>query len=102
MQESAKAAGIEINVIREPDDGYWSNVWLKKPWSMCYWGGRPTVDTMLSISLAADAPGTTRISRTRASTNFWFRPAASLMKQSVRPCMPNASRLCMTTAARLC
>jgi peptide/nickel transport system substrate-binding protein len=56
MQESAKAAGIEINVIREPDDGYWSNVWLKKPWSMCYWGGRPTVDTMLSISLAADAP----------------------------------------------
>jgi peptide/nickel transport system substrate-binding protein len=43
-------------VIREPDDGYWSNVWLKKPWSMCYWGGRPTVDTMLSISLAADAP----------------------------------------------
>ena len=30
MAEHAKAAGIEINVIREPNDGYWDNVWLKK------------------------------------------------------------------------
>ncbi len=55
MQSHAKAAGIDINVIREPDDGYWSNVWLKKPWSMCYWGGRPTIDMMLGISLAENA-----------------------------------------------
>ena len=55
MAEHAKAAGIEINVIREPNDGYWDNVWLKKPWSHCYWGGRPTVDAMLSVSLAAEA-----------------------------------------------
>ena len=55
MQESAKAAGIEINVIREPNDSYWDNVWLKKPWAMCYWGGRPVADMFLSISLAADA-----------------------------------------------
>ena len=55
MQESAKAAGIEINVVREPNDSYWDNVWLKKPWSMCYWGGRPVADMFLSISLAADA-----------------------------------------------
>jgi peptide/nickel transport system substrate-binding protein len=51
----AKAAGIEINVVREPNDSYWDNVWLKKPWSLCYWGGRPTADAFLSISLAADA-----------------------------------------------
>ena len=55
MQESAKAAGIEINVVREPNDSYWDNVWLKKPWSMCYWGGRPVADMFMSISLAADA-----------------------------------------------
>lgn len=55
MAEQAKAAGIEINVIREPNDGYWDNVWLKKPWSHCYWGGRPTADAMLTVSLAADA-----------------------------------------------
>jgi peptide/nickel transport system substrate-binding protein len=55
MAEHAKAAGIEINVIREPGDSYWDNVWLKKPWCMCYWGGRPVADMFLSISLAADA-----------------------------------------------
>jgi peptide/nickel transport system substrate-binding protein len=55
MAEHAKAAGIEINVIREPNDGYWDNVWLKKPWVHCYWGGRPTADMFLTISLAADA-----------------------------------------------
>jgi peptide/nickel transport system substrate-binding protein len=56
MAEHAKAAGIEINVIREPDDGYWNNVWLKKSWCHCYWGGRPTADAMFSVAMAADAP----------------------------------------------
>jgi peptide/nickel transport system substrate-binding protein len=56
MAEHAKAAGIEINVVREPNDAYWDNVWLKKPWSMCYWGGRPVADMFLSISLSDSAP----------------------------------------------
>ena len=55
MAASAKAAGIEINVIREPNDSYWSNVWLKKPWCMSYWSGRPTADLMFTTGYAADA-----------------------------------------------
>ncbi len=46
--ESARPAGINIEVVREPDDGYWSNVWLVKPWVGSYWGGRPTEDWMFS------------------------------------------------------
>ena len=53
--EQAKAAGIEIEVIREPNDGYWSNVWLKKPWCACYWSGRPTEDWMFTTAYAAEA-----------------------------------------------
>lgn len=45
---SAKEVGIDIEVVREPKDGYWSNVWNKKPWCACYWGGRPTEDWMFS------------------------------------------------------
>ncbi|MCB1970286.1 MAG: ABC transporter substrate-binding protein [Geminicoccaceae bacterium] len=48
ISQSAQAAGIEIKVQREPDDGYWSNVWLVKPWCASYWGGRPTEDWMFS------------------------------------------------------
>ncbi|MEM7295666.1 MAG: ABC transporter substrate-binding protein [Pseudomonadota bacterium] len=55
-QASAKAAGININVVQEPDDGYWSNVWLKKPWCACYWSGRATEDWMFSTAYEAGVP----------------------------------------------
>ncbi|MEM9096570.1 MAG: ABC transporter substrate-binding protein [Pseudomonadota bacterium] len=48
--EQAKAAGININVVREPSDGYWSDVWLKKPWCLVTWGARPTPDVMYSLA----------------------------------------------------
>lgn len=44
IQESAKAAGLEIEVMRRPSDGYWSSVWRSEPWVMSYWSGRPTAD----------------------------------------------------------
>jgi peptide/nickel transport system substrate-binding protein len=55
-REHAAPAGIDINIVREPNDGYWSNVWLKKPWCAVYWGGRPTEDWMFSTAYAAGAP----------------------------------------------
>lgn len=54
-KEHAAKADIEIEAIVEPDDGYWSSVWLKKPWVMCYWEGRATADWMFSAAYAADA-----------------------------------------------
>lgn len=56
MREHARKAGIEIEVRRVPPDGYWSNVWMKKPWCFSQWGGRPTADWMLSTAYAPDAP----------------------------------------------
>ncbi len=53
--EHAKAAGININVVREPNDGYWSDVWLKKPWCIVAWGARPTPDVMYSLAYKDDA-----------------------------------------------
>jgi peptide/nickel transport system substrate-binding protein len=55
IKEHAAKAGINIKVVREPDDGYWSNVWMKKEWCMSYWMGRPSEDMMFSIAYAADA-----------------------------------------------
>lgn len=51
----AEAAGIKINVIREPNDGYYADVWLKKPWCVSQWGARPTPDVMYSLAYKADA-----------------------------------------------
>ncbi|WP_347310145.1 ABC transporter substrate-binding protein [Defluviimonas sp. SAOS-178_SWC] len=54
--ERAAAAGINIEVVREPSDGYWDNVWMKKPFCASYWGGRPTPDLMFSVAYQGGAP----------------------------------------------
>jgi peptide/nickel transport system substrate-binding protein len=48
--EQARAAGIEITPVREPADGYWSNVWLQKPFVFVQWGARPTPDVMFTLA----------------------------------------------------
>jgi len=53
--EHAKASGIDINVVREPNDGYYSDVWLKEPWCVVQWGARPTPDVMYSLAYKDDA-----------------------------------------------
>ena len=49
-REQAAAAGIDLVVVREPDDGYWSNIWNVQPFTGTYWGGRPTEDWMLTTT----------------------------------------------------
>lgn len=55
-QSSAKPAGININVVQEPADGYWSNVWIKKPFSAAFWSGRATEDWMFSSAFEEGVP----------------------------------------------
>jgi len=52
FSETSAKAGINIEVVREPNDGYWSNVWLKKPFCASYWGDRPTADWMFTTAYA--------------------------------------------------
>ena len=55
FQLSAEKAGIKIDVKREPNDGYWSEVWNVKPFCASYWGGRPTQDARYSTSYVSTA-----------------------------------------------
>jgi peptide/nickel transport system substrate-binding protein len=53
--EQAKQAGINVTVVREANDGYYSDVWLKKPFSTVSWGARPTPDVMYSLAYTPGA-----------------------------------------------
>jgi peptide/nickel transport system substrate-binding protein len=53
--EQAKPAGINVRAVREPNDGYWSDVWLKKPFVFVKWGARPTPDNMFTLAYKDDA-----------------------------------------------
>lgn len=56
MQASMSSGGINVNVIQEPADGYWSNVWLKKGFSAAYWSGRATEDWMFATAYETGVP----------------------------------------------
>jgi peptide/nickel transport system substrate-binding protein len=82
-KESAAQAGINLEIVREPGDGYWSDVWNVQPFSASYWGGRPTQDQMFSIAYKSDAPWN--------DTRF-FRSDFDEMLISARSELDNAKR----------
>ncbi|MEQ8356025.1 MAG: ABC transporter substrate-binding protein [Kiloniellaceae bacterium] len=84
--EKAAAAGININVVREPGDGYWSNVWMKKPWSAVYWGGRPTEDWMFSTAYASGAAW---------NDTFWEHDRFNKLLKEARSELDDAKRRAM-------
>jgi peptide/nickel transport system substrate-binding protein len=55
FQQTAAQAGITLDIVREPADGYWSNVWNVQPFCASYWGGRPTQDSRYSTSYLSSA-----------------------------------------------
>lgn len=55
FQQSCAKAGITLDVQRAPGDGYWAEVWNKKPFSASYWVGRPTQDQQYSTAYLSSA-----------------------------------------------
>jgi len=53
--EMANKAGAKVKVIQAPADGYWSATWMKKPWAMSFWWGRPAAGTALELVYTSDA-----------------------------------------------
>ncbi len=54
-QQEAQKGGVQISIKRQPADSYWDDVWMKAPFSMGYWGGRPTADQMFSTAYQSTA-----------------------------------------------
>ena len=55
MQQTAAAAGINLNLIQPPADTYWSSVWIQKPLSASGWDMRPVPDLIFSIAFRGGA-----------------------------------------------
>jgi peptide/nickel transport system substrate-binding protein len=56
LQQSAKQAGLKLDVNRLPSDGYWSNHWMKHPLSFGNINPRPNADVMFSQFFQSKAP----------------------------------------------
>ncbi len=55
FQQTCQAAGIPLEIKREPNDGYWDNVWNVQPYCASYWSGRPVQDQMYSSAYLSTA-----------------------------------------------
>ncbi|RWH82170.1 MAG: peptide ABC transporter substrate-binding protein [Mesorhizobium sp.] len=55
LREQESRAGIELAVSRVPSDGYWSDIWMKKPWCASYWSGGVTPNYIFSHAYSANA-----------------------------------------------
>lgn len=53
---SAAQAGITIDMTREPDDGYFDNVWSKKPFTADWWTKQTSADAQFSQGFGTNAP----------------------------------------------
>ena len=84
--QSAAAAGIDITVVREPNDGYWNNVWMKKPFVASEWLGRSTADGVLSLAYAANST---------SNETFWKPPRFNELLVAARSELDTAKRAAM-------
>ncbi len=51
-QQQAAAAGIRVNVVQAPTDGYWSEVWMHEDVSATRWNERPADQALHEIYLS--------------------------------------------------
>lgn len=56
LQRAGRQAGINFKVNKLPNEGYWSNVWLKHPIYMGSLNMRPTANIMMTLMYKSDAP----------------------------------------------
>lgn len=90
-RESAAKAGIDLEIVREANDGYWDNVWLKKAFVASDWYGRPTVDAQLTFAYAADSS---------QNETFYKSPRFNEILVSARSELDEAKRAAMYAEAQ--
>ena len=73
-QQQVAQAGIRVNIVMAPADGYWSDVWMKHPAVNTRWGQRPA-DQILNEAYRGGAPW---------NETYWNRPDFDAMLDEAR------------------
>ncbi|MEB8386892.1 ABC transporter substrate-binding protein [Rhodobacteraceae bacterium KMM 6894] len=83
IQNSAAECGITVDVERAPNDGYWSDVWQKRPWCASYMAGRPVEDLMFSLAYKSGVSW---------NESFWSNEAFDALLVAARAELDEAKR----------
>ncbi|MBF9036812.1 ABC transporter substrate-binding protein [Rhodobacterales bacterium HKCCE2091] len=55
LQQTAAAAGFNLEIETMPHDTYLANVWMQGPFYIGYWGMQPTIDATYNLLLTSNA-----------------------------------------------
>jgi len=55
IQQTAAAAGFNLEIQTMPHDTYLANAWMKAPFYIGYWGMQPTIDATYNLLLTSEA-----------------------------------------------
>lgn len=55
FKERAAPAGINVTIEVAPEENYWADIWLQKPFTTVWWGGRPPYEA-ISVVYPTGAP----------------------------------------------
>ena len=55
-QREAQKIGLDLQIKKVPNDGYWGAVWMKTPLNVVTWNMRPSANSMINLAFAPDAP----------------------------------------------
>ncbi len=56
VQATLNKIGMNVNLIKEPDDSYWDKVWMVKPICFSYWSGRVSTIQMFDTAYKKGVP----------------------------------------------
>lgn len=89
-QQQAAAAGIRVNIVQVPSDGFWSDVWMQKDAVTTRWNERPADQALNEIYVSTarwnesyykDADFDALLSRARQELDFEARRALYMQAQ---------------------
>jgi peptide/nickel transport system substrate-binding protein len=81
--QMAAEAGVKVNIIRDPNDGYWKSVWLKVPFCVAGWNMRSTADIMLSLVYGSNS---------NQNETHWKNPEFDKLLEVARGTLDHAKR----------
>jgi peptide/nickel transport system substrate-binding protein len=73
-KEMAGQAGIKVNLVQNPADSFWDDIWLKKPAITTFWAGKST-DVAMFIMFHSKA---------KWNETHWYRPEFDKLIEDAR------------------
>jgi len=84
LKESFAPAGINLEIVVMPEDGYWAEGWMVKPFTTVWWGGRPPYEAFTVVYKGGGSWNESFYQNDRLDALFVEAKSAPLLEDQIR------------------